>query len=202
MLLQQIKQHIELEQMSGPDRILLMGKDRKQELKKIEEQVALCKKCDLSKTRTHTVFGEGDIKAKLMFIGDAPGADEDKAGKLLSKMIQAMELERDQVFIANILKCCPPDNRNPLPEEIKQCLPYLENQISLICPKIICTLGAFATQTLLDISQPIASLRGKSFDYQGKCVIPTFHPTYLLRNEGMKRLAWQDLQFVLTCLKD
>ncbi|OED36528.1 uracil-DNA glycosylase [PVC group bacterium (ex Bugula neritina AB1)] len=174
----------------------------------LSETVKECQKCSLCDTRNHTVFGEGDVNAKLFFVGEAPGKDEDlsgkpfvgRAGKLLTKMIIAMGLQREDVFIANILKCRPPDNRNPSSEEIEKCVPYLKRQISIIQPKILCTLGSFATKTLLEEETPISKLRGKVYSYEGVSLVPTFHPAYLLRNASMKAKAWQDLQLVMKLL--
>ncbi|MCK4402027.1 uracil-DNA glycosylase [bacterium] len=161
-----------------------------------------CQKCPLAKTRTHLVFGAGDEHAKLMFVGEAPGRDEDlqgepfvgKAGQLLTKIINSIGLKRKDVYIANILKCRPPGNRNPEPYEIAMCQGYLLEQISIIKPKIICALGKFAAQTLLNNQQPISQLRGKFFEYMGAKLIPTFHPAYLLYNPNDKKLVWQDMK--------
>ncbi len=216
MNLKILKQHLELIKTSiGEDNLFLNKKTLKKNiskskvLDKLNEKVKKCNKCVLAKTRTNTVFGEGDINTDLMFIGEAPGFDEDKqakpfvgkAGQLLTKMIKAMGLKREDVYIANILKCRPPENRNPENEEIKQCFGYLEQQIKFVNPKVICTLGAFASQILLNTEEKISKLRGKTFEYKGIKVIPTFHPSYLLRNENMKKHAWNDLKLVMEILK-
>jgi len=172
----------------------------------LKEKVNNCQKCPLAKTRTNPVFGAGDEHAKLMFVGEAPGKDEDlqgepfvgKAGKLLTKIINSIGLKRTDVYIANILKCRPPGNRNPEPSEIAMCQGYLLEQISIMKPKIICTLGKFATQTLLNSQQPISQLRGRFFEYRNTKLIPTFHPAYLLYSPGEKRLVWQDMKKIKT----
>ena len=148
------------------------------------------------------VFGVGNPDADLMFVGEAPGADEDiqgipfvgRAGQLLTKMIQAIQLERDQVYIANVIKCRPPDNRNPEPDEIATCEPFLFRQIEAIRPKVIVALGSFAAKTLLKTQDSISRLRGRVYDFQGAKLIPTFHPSYLLRSPQFKREAWEDLK--------
>lgn len=178
-------------------------------MKAIIGEISQCKKCELSKTRTNTVPGQGDITPEIMFIGEAPGADEDKqgiafvgrAGQLLTKMIEAMGLTRDEVFIGNILKCRPPDNRKPTPDEIQACIPYLKRQISLIKPKVIIALGATAVSGLLGSDIPISKLRGQWMEFEGIKLMPTFHPSYLLRNPPMaKKKVWEDLQEVLRVL--
>ena len=166
-----------------------------------------CQACQLYKRRTNLVFGSGDPGAKLMFVGEAPGADEDlkgepfvgRAGQLLTKMIEAIGMKREEVYIANVLKCRPPNNRNPLPEEIAACCNFLLKQIRIIRPRVICTLGKFASQFLLKSEQPISALRGKFYDFNatgvdGIKLMPTFHPAYLLRNPNDKRLVWEDLK--------
>ncbi len=147
-------------------------------------------------------MGEGNPHSILLFIGEAPGAEEDeqgrpfvgKAGELLTKIIKAMGLERGEVYITNVLKCRPPGNRNPRPEEIKACWPFLEKQIEIIKPKLICTLGTFATQTLLGTQEKITFQRGVFKEWKGIRVLPTFHPAFLLRNPQYKRLAWEDIK--------
>jgi DNA polymerase len=169
-----------------------------------------CRKCGLSSTRRHVVFGSGDPKARLMFIGEAPGEDEDiqglpfvgRAGQLLTKIIEAMGLTRDRVYIANILKCRPPNNRAPLPDEIEACAGNVRRQVEIINPKVICTLGKFASQTLLETQTPISALRGKFKEYGGIKVMPTFHPAYLLRNPPDKKLVWEDMKKIMKELKE
>ena len=174
-------------------------------LEEIAQQVSACRKCALSESRTNTVFGTGSAKARLMFVGEAPGADEDRqgepfvgrAGKLLTKMIDAMGLSRESVYIANILKCRPPENRNPLPDEVVLCEPYLKQQIKLIAPEVIVALGAVSAQTLLKTKEPISRLRGEFHPYEGADLLPTYHPAYLLRNPSAKGEAWKDLKMAL-----
>ncbi len=178
-------------------------------LKEIREEIGDCQRCKLSGGRKNIVFGSGNPNAALMFVGEAPGEDEDlqglpfvgRAGQLLTKMIVAMGLSRDDVFIANIIKCRPPANRNPQPDEIAACRPFLEKQIRAIRPKVICALGSFSAQTLLSTQQKISQLRGRFHDYQGFKVLPTFHPAYLLRNPNEKKTVWEDLKKVMEELK-
>ena len=178
-------------------------------LKDIAAQVAVCTKCPLHKTRTRTVPGQGSATPEIMFIGEGPGYDEDqqglafvgRAGQLLTKIIEAMGLARDQVFIGNIVKCRPPENRKPLPDEMNACLPYLRAQIELLKPKLIVALGATAVQGLLQIETVgITKLRGQWMSYQGIDLMPTFHPAYLLRNPPAKREVWEDMKTVLAKL--
>lgn len=183
--------------------------DPSAELARVRSDLGECTRCKLHTTRTHIVFGVGDPRAELVFVGEAPGRDEDRqgepfvgrAGQLLTKMISAMGLSRDQVYIANIIKCRPPENRNPEPEEIIACEPFLIRQLGAIRPKVICALGKFAAQTLLKTEEKISSLRGRWFTYQGIRILPTYHPAYLLRNPEDKRLVWDDLKKIMTALK-
>jgi len=169
------------------------------------KDVGGCSRCGLSRTRKNVVFGEGDPRSRLMFVGEAPGADEDRqgrpfvgrAGQLLTRIIAAMGLEREQTYITNILKCRPPGNRNPEADEICECLPYLEKQIECIRPEIICTLGLFATQTLTGLRDPIGRMRGKTYEYRGIPLIPTYHPAACLRNPSSKKLVWEDIKRVM-----
>lgn len=173
-------------------------------LESFKEIVSKCEKCQLAALRRNLVFGEGNPNADLMFVGEAPGADEDaqgrpfvgRSGQLLTKMIEALGLKREDVFIANILKCRPPENRNPNLEEIELCSPYLLKQIEIIKPKAIVALGKFAAQTLLGTETPISKLRGNFHDYHGVKLMPTYHPAYLLRNQSGKKDAWEDLKAV------
>ncbi|MFA6716564.1 MAG: uracil-DNA glycosylase [Victivallales bacterium] len=173
-------------------------------LDELNAEAQKCRKCPLCETRTTVVFGEGSPNADLMFIGEGPGYDEDqqgrpfvgKAGELLTKMINAMQFTRREVYIGNIVKCRPPKNRNPFPEEADACLPYLKRQIELIKPKAIVILGAVPLKFLLN-KNGIMRLRGKWDSYDGIKVMPTFHPAYLLRNPGAKREVWEDLQQVM-----
>lgn len=166
-----------------------------------------CKLCTLG--RSQIVFGVGDPKARLMFVGEAPGEEEDKrgepfvgrAGQLLTKIIEAIGLTRDQVYIANVIKCRPPGNRNPESDEVEQCEPFLFRQIDVIKPRVIVPLGKFAAQSLLKTMDPITRLRGRQFDYRGAALIPTFHPAYLLRNPSAKREVWEDMKKVRAILQ-
>ena len=172
-----------------------------------------CTRCKLSKTRKNIVLFDGNPNANIMFIGEAPGADEDeqgmpfvgRAGQLLTKMITAMGLKRESVFIANVIKCRPPQNRNPEPIEVQTCFPFLKQQIALVNPKIIITLGKFASQTVLNSQVAISKMRGRWQNYSLQPsikVMPTFHPSYLLRNPEMKKPAWQDLKMVMAEIKN
>lgn len=172
-------------------------------LRTLQQCVSNCQLCPLHQTRTQTVFGVGNEKAKLMIIGEAPGFHEDqqgepfvgRAGQLLNAMLQSIGFERSDVYIANILKCRPPNNRDPLPEEVAQCTPYLKQQIALIQPKILCAVGRIAAQFLLDTTLSLSKLRGKTHTY-GELKLPlliTYHPAYLLRNPSAKADAYQDL---------
>ena len=181
--------------------------DRQAALDVIRQRVAACTRCEeLAKTRTQTVFGVGNPEARLVFLGEAPGADEDRqgipfvgrAGKLLTDMIEkGMKIGRDDVYIMNILRCRPPGNRNPLPIEAAACREYLDGQLEVIRPEIICCLGAVAAQNLLDTTESIGRMRGRILAYQGIKVICTYHPAYLLRNPSAKANTWEDLKLVM-----
>ena len=179
-------------------------------LKKLEEHVKECTKCELCKNRTNVVFGVGNPDADLMFVGEAPGYYEDvqgepfvgKAGQLLTKIIESIGMKRGDVYIANILKCRPPDNRNPSANEIVMCSPHLIRQIEIIRPKIICALGTFAAQTLLDTKETIGKLRGRFFEYQSTKFLATYHPAYLLRNPDDKKKVWADIKKVRDFLQE
>jgi len=171
----------------------------------LRERVAACTRCGLSATRTQTVFGVGNVRAEWLVVGEAPGAEEDRrgepfvgrAGQLLNSMLRAIGLAREQVYIANVLKCRPPNNRDPLPTEVAECSPFLERQVSLIKPKIILVVGRIAAQNLLKTSTPLGRLRQQVHRYGADAVpvVVTYHPAYLLRTPGDKRKAWEDLQF-------
>lgn len=179
-------------------------------LEELRHGMLTCHKCPLGKTRTNLVFGVGNPMANLMFVGEAPGRDEDlqgepfvgRAGQLLTKIIEAIGMKREDVYIANVLKCRPPGNRNPLPEEIVLCMPCLIKQIEIIKPKVMCALGTFAAQTLLKTKAPVGTLRGKFHDYNGIPLMVTFHPAYLLRNPNEKAKVWEDMKKVRDFLNE
>jgi uracil-DNA glycosylase len=178
-------------------------------LESIRNDLGDCRRCKLAGSRTNIVFGFGNSRAELMFVGEAPGADEDeqglpfvgRAGQLLTKIIEAIEMSRQDVYICNILKCRPPGNRNPETDEIATCEPFLFRQIAAVKPKVICTLGTFGSQTLLRTTEPISKLRGRLLDYRGIKLMATFHPAYLLRNPNEKRKVWEDVQTVRDYLR-
>jgi uracil-DNA glycosylase len=179
-------------------------------LAELAATVAVCTRCALHQSRTQTVFGVGNPNAKLMFIGEAPGADEDargepfvgRAGQLLTKIIGAMGLAREEVYIANILKCRPPQNRDPLPSEVECCEEYLRAQIALIKPKYICALGRIAAHWLLKTEAPLGALRTGNYTYEGIPVVVTYHPAALLRNPGFKAPCWEDMKKLMALLKE
>jgi len=202
-LARQLTQRLELEKLSGVRHVAL-AQTPEARLHEICSQVEACRKCNLWKTRLHVVPGQGDPRADLLFVGEAPGAEEDRqglafvgrAGQMLTRIIQSINLERDQVFIGNILKCRPPANRTPLPDEIAQCLPYLLAQLQVINPTIVCALGGVAANVLLGGNEPISRLRGNFIPYGSAKLIATYHPAYLLRNPAEKRKVWADIQKV------
>lgn len=176
----------------------------------IRKELGDCRRCVLSRGRLNIVFGEGNERADLVFVGEGPGEDEDKmgrpfvgrAGQLLNKIIAAMGMSREDVYICNIVKCRPPGNRVPKDEEIAACEPFLVKQLEVIKPRIICALGFSATRTLLKTETPISLLRGNFNSYQGIAVMPTYHPAYLLRNSGAKKQVWEDMQQIMGKLKE
>jgi uracil-DNA glycosylase family 4 len=179
-------------------------------LAEVRQEIGDCKRCKLHRARKTIVFGEGNEKARLMFIGEGPGYDEDvqgrpfvgRAGQLLTKIIQSINLSREEVYITNIVKCRPPQNRNPEPDEIQSCHPFLMMQIRVIQPKIICALGTFSAQTLLKTDTKITALRGRLYDLEGVKVIPTYHPAFLLRNPERKREVWEDMKKIAEWLNN
>ena len=181
------------------------GLGKPESLSDIERDLIDCRRCGLSSKRKQIVFGDGCEGARLVFVGEGPGYEEDKqgkpfvgaAGKLLNRILDAMNLSREDVYICNIVKCRPPNNRNPQPDEISTCVPFLERQIKAIKPECICALGKFASQTLLKEEAPISKLRGRFHAYHGIHVMPTYHPAYLLRNPGSKRDVWNDMQQIM-----
>jgi uracil-DNA glycosylase family 4 len=177
-------------------------------LEDVKQELGDCQRCSLGRLRTNLVFGEGNPKSGLVFVGEAPGGDEDiqgrpfvgRAGQLLTRIVEAMGLKRKDVYICNILKCRPPGNRNPRPDEINACEPFLIKQLKVIKPQVICALGTFASHTLLKTDVPITVLRGKFHAYQGIQLMPTYHPAYLLRNPGAKKQVWEDVQKIMRLL--
>jgi uracil-DNA glycosylase len=173
-------------------------------LEEIRADIGDCQRCKLAPTRTTIVFGSGNPKAEIVFVGEAPGYEEDQrglpfvgeAGQLLTKIIESMGIKREDAYICNILKCRPPGNRNPEPDEVFACSPFLKRQIAAIRPKIVCCLGKFAAQTLLQNGAPISRLRGEFHDIDGMRVIATFHPAYLLRSPEKKREVWEDMKAI------
>lgn len=190
-------------------RSAVCGLQSKKGLEAIRAEIGDCKRCKLCKGRKNIVFGVGNPDAKLMFIGEGPGADEDeqgipfvgRAGQLLTKIIEAMNFKRDNVYIANCVKCRPPGNRNPEPDEVKACIPFLIKQTEVIAPKVIVCLGSVATQNLLGTEEKITRLRGNFTEWQNIPVMPTYHPAFLLRNPNMKKPVWEDMQKVMKALK-
>ena len=181
-----------------------------QTLEMLRQEIGDCRRCKLFSGRTHVVFGVGNARAKLMFVGEGPGRDEDlqaepfvgRAGQLLTEIItKGMKMQRQDVYIANVIKCRPPQNRNPELDEIEACQPFLLRQIELVQPKVLVALGTFAAQTLLGSRVPISRLRGQWHDYHGIKLMPTLHPAYLLRNPGDKKLVWADIKMVLSELE-
>lgn len=174
-------------------------------LDEIRADLGDCQRCRLARGRNRIVFGDGNPGAKLVFVGEGPGFEEDQqgkpfvgaAGQLLSRIIEAINLTRSQVYICNIVKCRPPKNRNPEPAEISTCFPFLERQIAAIQPDIICALGSVAAQTLLQTTMSISRLRGRFHEYKGIKVLPTYHPAYLLRNPDKKRDVWEDMKMLM-----
>lgn len=173
------------------------------------EEIGDCRRCKLCEGRSKIVFGDGTARARLMFVGEGPGADEDRqglpfvgrAGQLLNQIIKAMGFAREEVYIANVVKCRPPDNRAPQPDEVAACTPFLYRQIEIINPRVIVTLGSPATQALLDTTAGITKIRGTFREYRGIRVMPTFHPAYLLRNPAAKKDVWEDMQKVMAFLQ-
>jgi len=186
------------------------GETKGDALKAIRDDLGECKRCKLHRTRKTIVFGEGNPGAKLMFVGEGPGFDEDvqgrpfvgRAGQLLTKIIESINLKREEVYIANIVKCRPPQNRNPEPDEIQACRGFVLGQIEAIRPKILCALGTFAAQTLLKTDAKISSLRGRFHDVGGVKVMPTYHPAFLLRNPEKKKEVWEDMKKIAEELKN
>ncbi len=195
-----------LEEVKLPSnfKIELKRDSSKNRLEEFYQRIKNCQKCHLHKSRTNFVFGVGNSQAEVMFIGEAPGRDEDlqgepfvgRAGQLLNKILAAIDFKREEVYIGNILKCRPPENRDPLPEEIELCEPYLIEQIKLIKPKLICALGRISAQSLLKTTMPLNRLRGRFHDYQGTKFLVTYHPAALLRYPQFKKDTWEDVKLL------
>lgn len=192
--------------LQGIDPLLLSKKSKQEKLDTLKNEIiGECSRCKLCEGRQNVVFGVGDCEAKLLFVGEGPGAEEDKqgipfvgkAGQLLTKMIEAMGMPRERVYIANVVKCRPPNNRDPEPDEVLSCSPFLKAQLAIIKPKVVVTLGRYASQTLLATTTPMSQLRGQWNTYEGVDVMPTFHPAFLLRNPPKKKEVWEDLQQVM-----
>ncbi len=204
-----VKKRLELEKMLGVG-ALPRKRGVEAELRKVEDEVKRCRRCRLPEGVTQHVFARGNPRAPLMFIGEAPGQEEDRqgfpfvgpAGKLLDQMIFAMGLRQDDVYITNIVKSRPPGNREPRPDEIEACFPHLERQVELVRPRIICTLGRPASNALLGTNAAMGELRGQWHSYRGVPVLPTYHPAYLLRSPSQKKQAWEDLKKIVLALAE
>jgi uracil-DNA glycosylase family 4 len=204
-LVAQLKGHVHYHKELGIN-TLLTQVDRREHLNldTIRQELGECTRCRLYEGRNHLVFGAGDPHAALVFVGEGPGREEDlqgkpfigRAGELLTRIIEAIDLKREEVYITNIVKCRPPQNRNPRPDEIQTCLPVLLKQLEAIRPKIICCLGTFASQTLLGTEERISSLRGRFHAYHGAKLMPTYHPAFLLRNPQFKKDVWEDMKMI------
>jgi DNA polymerase len=203
-----LERRLELERLMGVD-VLPAAASLESRLREIEQQVMSCTRCRLHEGRTQGVFARGDPRSELMFVGEAPGRDEDeqgipfvgRAGRLLDRMIFAMGLQRDAVYITNILKSRPPQNRDPRADEVEACFPYLERQIELIKPRVICTLGRPASNALLGGTRSMGDMRGTWHSFRGIPVLPAYHPAYLLRSPSQKKKAWQDLKKLVLALR-
>lgn len=179
-------------------------------LEAIRSDLGECTRCALHAGRSHIVFGVGNPNADLMFIGEGPGSEEDRqglpfvgpAGQLLTKIIEAIDLSREDVYITNVVKCRPPRNRDPEPEEVEACRPFLERQIDTIRPKVICALGRVSALNLLDTNEGITRIRGRIFPFRGAKLVPTFHPAYLLRDPSKKRECWEDMKLIRRLLNE
>jgi DNA polymerase len=191
-------------------RLVTIARSPAEALAAIRTDIGDCTRCKLHRQgRTQIVFGVGNPEADLMFVGEAPGGDEDiqgipfvgRAGQLLTKIIEAIDLKREDVYIANVIKCRPPGNRNPDPDEVETCEPFLFRQVDVVKPKVIVALGTFAAKTLLKTQDPISRLRGRVYEYRGAKLIPTFHPAFLLRSPERKRDVWEDMKKVRTLLR-
>ena len=196
--------HLDIPKRAAPSSVV-EDSEARMLLDELRAIAVVCEKCKLSKSRTQVVYGVGNPNADLMFIGEAPGHDEDvkgepfvgRAGELLTDIIKAMKLTRDDVYIANVIKCRPPENRNPEPDELEACRPYIRRQVEIIQPKVIVTLGKFALQSLTEKAYGISAVRGKWLEYNGVKLMPTYHPAYLLRTPSAKKEVWADMKLVM-----
>jgi uracil-DNA glycosylase family 4 len=208
-----LRQHLSYLAMVGlewlPSELVPIMQALPETLDEIKVDLGECIRCKLHTDRTHIVFGEGNPSARIVLVGEGPGREEDRlgrpfvgpAGKLLDQMISAMGWRRQEVYICNVIKCRPPRNRDPLPDEIESCGPFLRRQLRAIRPQAILAVGSFAAQFLLSSQQPISRLRNHVYDFEGIPVVPTYHPAYLLRNPLQKRQAWEDVQLLLSLTK-
>jgi len=195
---------------SGTEETIVSAADKDRALQELREEIGDCQRCKLCRGRTNIVFGEGSSHARLMFIGEGPGRDEDlqarpfvgEAGKLLTRLIEKMGMKREEVYIANIVKCRPPNNRDPEEDEISSCRPFVERQAQIISPDVIMSLGRVSAQSILGMNMPIGKLRGNFFSFNDIPLMPTYHPAYLLRNPKDKWLVWADAQKALSKLKN
>jgi DNA polymerase len=197
--------HLDIPKPTAASPAVVEDSEAKTLLDELKAIAVVCEKCKLAKSRKQVVYGVGNPNADLMFIGEAPGHDEDvkgepfvgRAGQLLTDIIKAMKLTRDDVYIANVIKCRPPENRNPEPDELEACRPYIRRQVEIIQPKVIVTLGKFALQSLTEKAYGISAVRGKWLEYNGVRVMPTYHPAYLLRTPSAKKDVWADMKLVM-----
>lgn len=197
-----------LPEMEGRGQSFLTPEHRQRTLQRTADSLSQCTRCGLSQNRTHPVWGDGDVRCRLMLVGEGPGEEEDRqglpfvgaCGQLLDRMLTAIHLTRGEVYICNVVKCRPPDNRTPVEEEIQACLPHLASQIRLIRPALICALGDVALNALVPGTSGLTQARGKVYAYEGIPVVPTFHPGVLLKNPGEKRLAWEDMKLIARLL--
>jgi uracil-DNA glycosylase family 4 len=200
----------DVETLEAPRPTPVVAPRKDETLETIQADLGDCKRCVLHEKRAHLVFGVGNPKADLMFIGEGPGFEEDRqgipfvgpAGQLLTKIINAIDLSRDDVYIANVVKCRPPRNRDPEPEEVEECRPFLDRQVDAVRPKVICALGRVSAQNLLETEDGITRIRGRIFSYRGAKLVPTFHPAYLLRNPEKKRECWEDMKLIRRLLNE
>jgi DNA polymerase len=201
----QVKAHLRFQKELGLNTLLSREKTKSPfTLDAIRKEIGECTRCELHAGRNCLVFGEGNPHAHLVFVGEAPGREEDmqgrpfvgEAGELLTRIIKAIDLTREEVYITNIVKCRPPRNRDPKPDEIKTCFPFLIRQLQVIRPRIICCLGTFAAQTLLETAERISALRGRFYVYQDAKLMPTYHPAFLLRNPLFKKDVWEDMKAI------